>query len=290
MYGAIESSSRQTSLTASDVTPELMARREAVLTQTKWFPGPEVPALSSTASGLVSGPAAFISVLQTSGAAHFDLDRSLTDAELISLAKELGSPLPETHPSTVDHVDNYVILNIRPVYRQPNEGDHVFSEAPIALHTESVHRPLHLQPRYLVFECIIAPPRDKGGQTILVSMESVARALAQDHHGILAATCLSAQVDDIPIELAGEVSRPIIRFSDTLPRAIAWRRSQYTTASVKEALHALLDALYSPPHVRGIAWQPHRLVVIDNQRWFHGRTATISGEGRHIRRVRVLPR
>jgi alpha-ketoglutarate-dependent taurine dioxygenase len=158
-----------------------------------------------------------------------------------------------------------------------------FSPAWISLHREGSRRREGDRPRYLVFQCLGPPTIDQGGQTILRRSADVVSALSPASRAVLRRTILVPEENDTPV-LSG-AGDAVITFRDPVPDDLEWR-STCEPAELAAALRDLLLAVYLVPAVRGVHWRANRLVVLDNARFLHGRSAG-GGDGRELRRVRV---
>jgi alpha-ketoglutarate-dependent taurine dioxygenase len=231
-------------------------------------------------------------LVESDGFASLGLDRRLDDSEFIELGRLFGTLIPESAPEIAGFVSDRYILNLRteiprgaPTELQP------FAADPLTFHTEGSGRPLGKQPNLLIFQCIVPPPPDGGGQTLLRSAAQLGAMLSPAGRATLAG--MSYDHDGMPPIFrdhgGGEFS-----FRDLGDEPMPWRLisgdGNRTAADVDGAFRELLLALYDGRHVRGIRWRPNDLVLIRNQRYFHGRSAADGKSGRaprHIRRLRV---
>jgi alpha-ketoglutarate-dependent taurine dioxygenase len=91
-----------------------------------------------------------------------------------------------------------------------------------------------------------------------------------------------------PVLRPGE-DAPVFSFRDFLTDTLDWvNDGGDDPAEVNAALESLLTAMYAPG-ARGVRWSAGLLVVIDNTRHFHGRTAgeTSTSRPRHLKRLRI---
>lgn len=230
--------------------------------------------------------------LAASGLAAVRLDRMLTAEEFLTLARLWGTPIPEHSPGVQPFVEHECILHLvmrwggtDNVDRQP------FSASPILLHTEGSRRPIVDQPRFLLFDCIEPPADGSGGGTIVVPMADVVTQLDTATRAVLSGIVYVGE--GMPPVLRWEGGRPVFSFRDfgtewpdlSLPPGI-------DSADAVPALIALLHALYRRDALYSVRWQPNMVVVLDNWRLFHGRTAVAERadrwDARHLRRIRVL--
>lgn len=92
--------------------------------------------------------------------------------------------------------------------------------------------------------------------------------------------------------IAGE--RAVFSFRDMDHRGFPWRYEPAWDGAgapaVNGAIRALLEAMYDPATTGGIHWAQGDLVILDNHRWFHGRTATDQpphDRPRHLEKVTI---
>jgi hypothetical protein len=192
-------------------------------------------------------------------------------------------------------VDDQVILNLRA--DQPETDDHawglLFAENYVMLHTELAARPVAAQPRHILLQCLEPSPPDGGGQTVLVAMNRIRRCLTDRQAAILRAT-RSARPDGAPPFLRWEGGREVFAFKDEAQGEIPWKYEggdpSVSPNDIDDTIRTLLNALYDPAGVTGLWWERSALGIIDNHRFFHGRTFAprpADGPPRHLRRVRV---
>lgn len=216
----------------------------------------------------------------------------LPDEEFLALGKALGSAMPELDPATRAHTDRQVILNLRSqegytddVTRQP------FAANPLSLHSEGSGRALTDQPRYIVLMCV-EPGQDKEApRTVLVPMVRVTAQLSPDDRRLLAATSYR-NGQAVPPIARPEAGSDVYSFRDYQGEPLDWvcTFGDATVAEVNGALGRLLTAMYAFDGASAVNWTRGLLVVIDNTRFFHGRTAGAvrpSARPRHLRRLRI---
>jgi Taurine catabolism dioxygenase TauD, TfdA family len=271
-------------------------RRQAVLKRREWYPSPDRTDAQTISDGDVLGCSAYVrTALRASGLAWIELDRALTNKELVELAKALGRPLKQPNPRTQPWVDEGVILNLRADHEETNdlEWGLLFSKNYVMLHTELAARPVKDQPQYIIFHCIEPPQQDAGGQTILISMENIRSALSRRQASIMRQTH-HARYADVPRFLRCCGVKEIFAFKDLGGQDLVWRYEgddrTVTSQEVNAAIAALLSSLYQPSGIIGFHWKRWALGIFDNTRYFHGRTfihGPSEGPARHLRRVRI---
>ena len=277
-----------------------VAGRQAVLRRTEWYPAPagaRPDADREVRAGDLVGVFAQLKLgLETRGLALVQLDRLLTNPELITLATLLGAPQQQSDERLAPYVEDDVILNLRAEHAETEDltWQLLFAENYVMMHTELAGRLIHDQVRYLMFQCVNAPVRDEGGQTLLVPMPAVRARLTDRQAEILHAT-RHADYLAPPTFLSWHEGREVFAVKDAEGEHLPWRYEgddpSVTAADVTEALAALLDALYQQDTTYGVPWEPLMLGVFDNTRFFHARSFSrrpVDGPPRHLREIRVF--
>lgn len=224
--------------------------------------------------------------LDADGVANLELDGLLTTNQFIALARALGDPQPETAAEVARFVDGGVILNLAPALKwSADPASEPFSWSAVRLHTEGSARPRRRQPRYVMLHCVEPGSPTTGDQTVLVSMADVRKRLTDEQMAVLSAVRLD-DLDDASV-FAPATTPPIFCFRDFGADEMRWvcSRPGIDPTEVAKAIVALAVGMYTAPCF-GVHWARHALVVIDNRRFFHGRTRG-AGTHRHLRRIRV---
>lgn len=228
------------------------------------------------------------------GVAAAALDRPLTPAEFLAFGERLGRPIPEGTGAVEQFVDERFILNLVTHFGATDDVDRQpFSRSPILLHSEGSRRALTDQPRRLLFNCVEPSPAALGGQTVVVRNEDVVDQLSAEGREVLALTRYAGE-GGAPVLRRDEDERPVLCFRDFGETPLAWESDQPVEAeTVAHALDELMRAAYNPETLTGLTWTGHLLVVLDNNRVLHGRTAIPEKDGgaarRHLQRLRLWP-
>jgi hypothetical protein len=216
----------------------------------------------------------------------------LEDGEFLALGDSLGPAVPELDPATRAHTQYGVLLNLRSAVGHTDDpSQQPFATNPLSLHSEGSGRALADQPRYIVLMCE-DPGRDASApRTVLVPMSGVAARLSADDLRLLsctryrdapgAPTIVRPSADRYAFSMRDFQGAPL-RWSCTLPGA--------TEDGVNAALGRLLAAMYAGDGASAVKWTRGLLVVIDNARFFHGRTSGSTRPGphpRHLKRLRI---
>jgi len=263
---------------------KLVQCREARLNVAHWYPEP--PGLQRfpvSRAELVERAGELRARLDAGGVAHLELDGALTTDRFVALARELGDPQPETAAEVSRFVEGDVLLNLSPALQwSADTALEPFSWSAVRLHSEGSARPRGRQPRYILLYCVEPGSPTTGDQTVLVSMADVRARLTDEQMAVLSAVRLDGVDDAAPLACG-----PSFCFRDFGADELRWTCSVpgVEPEDVRRAIVALTIALYTAPCF-GAQWSRHALLVIDNQRFFHGRTRG-AGEYRHLRRIRV---
>jgi hypothetical protein len=269
-------------------SPALRAQRDAVLATSRWL---EPPALATAIqfTRVLDAPAYAAAQLDAIGLATVRFAQVLSSLELLRFAGCFGEPMPEASPHASAHAEQDAVLNLVPTEAGEvvsTDGE-PFSMRPIRMHSEASRAPPDAQPTHLVFQCVRPAGDGCGGQTLIRAMSDVAARLddgartALEHTRYAGAAGTGAILTGARFAFRDFGSDELAWIYDGAPRADA-------AGEVNAAFEALTHALYDPP-IFGLPAAPALVVVLDNRRWFHGRTAIrAGGGGRHLQRVRVI--
>lgn len=231
--------------------------------------------------------------LARSGYAVVQLDRPLSHDSFLALGSLLGSPAPETDPAVQRYVQDAVVLDLISEHdRTADVNLQPFATNFLAVHSESSGRPAEAQPRYIVLMCC-EPGTATAAQTVLIPMAAVAAALTAAQRGVLMGTRYRRNLNG-PAILREQDGAPVFSFRDFMDEPLEWACAGEPAAdAVNGAIRALLAAMYRPGVASAVRWRSGMIVVIDNTRYFHGRTAgaaAAAGQPRHLKRMRVAAR
>lgn len=245
-------------------------------------PAPGAPRPSDVADAVAKG-------LREQGAGLVQLDEPLSDADFVEFGAALGTATEETDPAVQPFVTDKVILNL--VNRHERTADvalQPFAENSLSLHSEGSGRPLHEQPRYIVLMCCSPGADPTSAQTVLIPMADVLDRLTPRQREVLSRTRY-AHLPAGQTILREHGAGWAFSFRDFLGDALNWvNDADDEPGEVDEAIRALLAAMYQPGAL-GVHWSRGLLVVIDNARFFHGRTAGVTSplRPRHLKRLRI---
>jgi alpha-ketoglutarate-dependent taurine dioxygenase len=229
--------------------------------------------------------------LRDHGAAVVLLEEPFTDGAFADFGTRLGTAAPETDPAVRPFVTNGVILNLISKHGRTSDVTlQPFAENSLSLHSEGSGRPATEQPRHIVLMCCHPGADPTSSQTVLVNMAEVAARLSTQDLDVLARTRY-AHLPSGETILRGDPDRPMFSFRDFLGDRLDWVDDGDDVddpAAVNDAVEHLLTAMYTAP-ANGVHWRRGLLVVIDNTRHFHGRTAGLSvpERPRHLKRLRI---
>jgi alpha-ketoglutarate-dependent taurine dioxygenase len=269
--------------------PDLADLRRVRLGRTEWYPEPGFLApLTMRADDLADG--AWRGVLAEHGAVKIQLDRGLSTEEFMALGEGLGRLIPERAPAVQPFVEAGVVLNLRADLPDTSDVDlQPFAESFITLHTEGSLSALDVQPRYLVFGCLVPPEPGGGGQTLVLPVRPLVERLPAEVVRALLDTRLTDTAGVPVLRRVGD--RLVLCFRDRGEAPLPWEAaSADSPGSVNAALASLLLAMYQAPDLAGIHWTARSLVILDNTAVVHGRSRVRPSSGaphRHIQRLRV---
>ncbi|HTZ44969.1 MAG TPA: TauD/TfdA family dioxygenase [Jatrophihabitans sp.] len=225
--------------------------------------------------------------LSDHGVAGLRLPAPLGAQDFLDFGRRLGRPIPESDPAIAEFVEHDVLLNLRGESRSAAVALAPFTTGELTLHTEGSRRPADRQPRYIVLMCL-EPGLAAGAQTLLVPASAVLAALAPAAAETLRHT-RERVVAGTPTVLRDQDGAQVFSFRDLGDEPFHWESTAGEEA-VTVALTALIEACYTVSPLYGVRWQRGDLLVIDNHRWFHGRSRGRRSAGdriRHLQRLRV---
>lgn len=215
------------------------------------------------------------------------------DAALLALIGTLGEP------SAVGNGDG-LIHEVRP---RPLEERRDLSStaAEFPLHTDSTA--LRFPHHYVGLACATATPA-AGGESLVLHVEELVAALVE-RHGPEPVAALAEpvfpfplndpsepgrRVQDVAVLSAGPGGRPWIRYrADALGVGLALRPEPLERRH-RTALGALEETLGDSSLATRHSLVPGEVLLLDNRRTLHGRTAIRPGAPRHLRRLKAYRR
>jgi hypothetical protein len=227
------------------------------------------------------------------GVAAAALDRPLTAPEFLAVGERLGRPIPEGADAVQQFVTDRFILNLVTHFGATDDVDRQpFSRSPLLLHSEGSRRTLDGQPRHLLFNCVEPSPAVLGGQTVIARNTDIAGRLSAESREVLGLVRYAGE-GGAPI-LRWDAGRPVFCFRDFGDAPLSWESGQPIAAgTVARAFGDLMRAIYDPAVLTALTWNGHLLLVLDNHRVMHARTAfppeDAGASRRHLQRLRLLP-
>lgn len=181
---------------------------------------------------------------------------------------------------------------------RPDAKNYIYTSDAVPLHFDGAF--IGKIPRYIFFQCQVAPPESTGGETLLVDTTKViARAAAEDvdrwertelkyetekvvHYGGMFQSKL---VGRHPI--TGE---KILRFAEPVHalNPVSVELITGDGATGEEVISEMTELLYNPSVCYAHSWRPGDIVIADNFSLLHGRRAFTDPAHRHIERVNIL--
>ncbi len=215
-----------------------------------------------------------------------DVDVASDDA-LLATASSLGEPTSAGN-------DGRLIYDVRP---RPSATDLSQTAEPFPPHTDSTF--LARPHDFVILGCLEAPS-DAGGESLVVHVDALWAAIAADAGD----DAVDALCEPAFWFLAREPGEPpTVRALPVLERADDGWRIRYRADAVargelaaarrlaprhRGALEALERALGDPRLPARHALRPGDVLLLDNRRTLHGRTAIRPGARRVLRRVKVV--
>lgn len=264
--------------------------RDRLLSVERALPEPEVSFSAGTAAFSGKVLEDLESGLAQHGLGVVRLSEPLGNDAFLELGSALGTAIPENAPAVRSYVEEGVVLNLRAdagitrdVSLQP------FASNPLTLHSEGSGRSVADQPRYIVLMCV--SPGDNSASTVLVPMTEVAAGMSDEDLCLLGVTRY-ADAPGVPPIVRAQGGRTVFSFRDFQQDALRWvcAADGATQDAVNRAIGRLLVGMYEARGASGVVWSRGLLVVIDNTRFFHGRTAGLpraAARTRHLKRLRL---
>jgi hypothetical protein len=199
-------------------------------------------------------------------------------------------PIPERDPLARQFTTHGILLNLVSAHGHTNKPElQPFATTELTLHSEGSGRPLGEQPRYIVLTCCDPGDATTQAQTILASMEGVAARLDLKTSALLSNLRYQNRTA-VPAILRSRNGQAVFSFRDFKGAALNWAYSgDATIGAVNRAILSLLAAMYESESF-GVEWAEGLTLIIDNTRFFHGRTAGAavpSAHQRHLKRLRL---
>lgn len=291
--------------------------REAMLASGIVLPAPRSSSMSAAEGFSADDSSTMLNLLRDTGLAVIDLGEPLTSDDFLRLGAFLGTAMPETDATVAPFVERGVILNIRSEFASTDDVSvQPFATNFLTLHTEGSGRPAPQQPRYIVLMCC-EPGASTAAQTVLVQQQRVESKLSSADIDVLSRTRYTNSPDQ-PSIVRNTNGRNVFAFRDFLRQELAWTHSspdasecdhnanQGTSdrlfgenradspdpvSTINDTIGNLLAAMYAPGEATGIHWKRGLIVVIDNSRFFHGKSSAVSPElagRRHLKRLRII--
>jgi alpha-ketoglutarate-dependent taurine dioxygenase len=249
---------------------------------------PPPPLETRMASSLDNAEETLRQQLMEYGLGLIRFEHVIDNAGFVDLGRRFGGLVIESAPDVQPFVDEGVILHLRQTKLSGRVEDAPFESRELLLHTEGSRQPAERQPRFVLLYCI-DPGTDLGAQTVLIPISAVLDRLAKRTCKVLRET-YEARVDGTPTILAQRASVDRFSFRDLGEETYLWD-SPHSREYVEGALADLLTACYTSDQVYGSRWSRRDLIMIDNHRWFHGRTWSRTPKDvntpRHLMRLRI---
>jgi alpha-ketoglutarate-dependent taurine dioxygenase len=270
---------------------EHVRARRSLLEIGSVLPSPDVPVWELPGGDVQGAHAEVLATLRDTGVVLLQLDQPLGEQAYLALGRRLGDLIAETDPAVQPQVRHGTLLNLASVRGHTTDASlQPFATNALSLHSEGSGRGLEEQPRYILLQCLDAGDDSTTAQTVLVPMELVRGRLLDSQAQALEAVSYRTE-QEVPTILRRECGHQVFSFRDFMGSTLEWRsESSLPTEAVDDALRSLLAAMYQPDVASGIHWRRGLVLLLDNRRFFHGRTAAaaqVSRRRRHLQRLRV---
>lgn len=179
----------------------------------------------------------------------------------------------------------------------PAQTNYLFSREKVPFHWDGA---FHRVPRFLVFNCIEAPPADAGGETLFADTHLIWKSLSPTEQDQVASSELEYVTEKLAhyggtfrmhmLQTHPVLQTPILRYAEpvlTKMNPVSMRTISGELSS--EAINALMEPrLYDAKFTYTHTWARGDLLVADNHSLLHARHAFLQNSPRHLRRVQII--
>jgi alpha-ketoglutarate-dependent taurine dioxygenase len=211
---------------------------------------------------------------------------AIEKGDLVAYAKTFGSLL---------EWDFGNVMEMR-VHETPK--NYLFTEGHVPLHWDGA---FHREPHYLLFNCIVAPSNNSGGETFFSDTESFVNDLSVSEIENLQCHRIIYETEKV-VHYGGKISVPLIqnhpyknrkimRFAEPVLNGLnpVTVSVENVEGSVSEDLIAnLAGKLYENKYCYFHTWENNDFLIADNFSLLHGRNAFNQFSERHLRRIQIL--
>jgi alpha-ketoglutarate-dependent taurine dioxygenase len=188
--------------------------------------------------------------------------------------------------------------NVMEMIAHEKPKNYLFTEGRVPLHWDGA---FHREPRFLLFNCIVAPDKNNGGETFFSNTELVLKDLSQDMQAELSRYSIKYETEKI-VHYGGTISVPIIkvhahsqsrimRFAEPVMQGLNPVTANVEEVSLNDSsniITMLANMFYEDKYCYTHSWENNDFLIADNQSLLHGRNAFNKFSERHLRRIQIL--
>ncbi len=180
----------------------------------------------------------------------------------------------------------------------PDAKNYLFSNERVPFHWDGA---FHKEPGYLVFNCIEAPPKGAGGETLFSDTETIWEKASPEERRLWSGIRLTYETGKlahyggkITVPMAQRHPRtrhPILRFAEEVTtelNPVSLSVDGIPDESKARFLSSMKEIIYSPEYCYRHQWTKGDLLIADNHALLHGRNAFVRDCARHLRRIQIL--
>ena len=211
---------------------------------------------------------------------------AIEKAELVDYAKSYG------------HLLEWDFGNVMEMRVHEAPKNYLFTEGQVPYHWDGA---FHQEPRFLLFNCIVAPDKSQGGETFFANTEAFLNDLTAMELDVFRQYRLCYETEKV-VHYGGKISVPLIqehpflnhnimRFAEPVSQGLnpVTVHVEGVKATDSDALIAKLAAAFHEPRYRySHAWETNDFLLADNFSLLHGRNAFNQFSARHLRRIQIL--
>jgi alpha-ketoglutarate-dependent taurine dioxygenase len=218
----------------------------------------------------------------------------LTKQELVEFSANLN-PNGESIEDKLLHWDFGAIMEMR---QQEEATNYLFSNEKVPFHWDGA---FVKAPSYLLFNCVQAPKKDEGGETLFTYSEHIYADLSSTEKEQYKKISLSYETEKkahyggmitVPlIDKHPQTGKPILRMAEEVetklnPVKLTVHGCDFMDTD--EFVKQMTERLYNPKYCYAHQWQVNDILLADNHSLLHGRHAFLKSATRHFRRVQIL--
>jgi alpha-ketoglutarate-dependent taurine dioxygenase len=178
----------------------------------------------------------------------------------------------------------------------PATENYLFSREEVPLHWDGA---FHLEPRVLVFNCLEAPDKAKGGQTTFADTEALWNDASRATRAAWRKIGLTYETEK-KAHYGGRIRNPmvqhhpdkpvtVLRFAEPVRSELnpVLCEAEGIEGETETFLEEMRGLLYSEKYLFEHSWEKGDLLLADNFSLLHGRRAFSEASPRHLRRIQI---